>query len=175
MSGSPGDELVPLYDEAGRPSGEVVTRREMRARNLRHAATAVVVRNTAGEVYVHRRTDTKDVFPGRYDFAAGGVLQVGEDPYDAAVREAEEELGVAGVPLTGLGEADYADDHTSYHAFCFTCVYDGPITWQPEEVAWGAWVTVAELGAMVAAEEFVPDTLALLWPLDDQDVVAPGP
>lgn len=172
---TPGDELVPLYDDSGRPSGEVVTRREMRARNLRHAATAVVVRNAAGEVYVHRRTDTKDVFPGRYDFAAGGVLQVGEDPYDAAVREAEEELGVAGVALTSLGEADYADDHTSYHAFCFTCVHDGPITWQPEEVAWGAWVSVAELGAMVAAEEFVPDTLALLWPLDDQDVVVPGP
>ncbi|HWJ10082.1 MAG TPA: NUDIX domain-containing protein [Nocardioides sp.] len=167
MSASPGDELVPLYDASGRPSGEVVTRREMRARNLRHAATAVVVRNPAGEVYVHRRTDTKDVFPGRHDFAAGGVLQVGEDPYDAAVREAEEELGVTGVPLTSLGEADYEDDHTRYHAFCFTCVYDGPITWQPEEVAWGAWVTVEELAAMVATEEFVPDTLALLWPLGD--------
>lgn len=162
---APGDELVPLYDDAGRPSGEVVTRREMRARNLRHAATAVVVRNSHGEVYVHRRTDTKDVFPGRYDFAAGGVLQVGEAPYDAAVREAEEELGVSGVALQPLGEADYADDHTSYHAFCFTCVYDGPITWQPEEVAWGAWVPLAELRAMVERGEFVPDTLALLGDL----------
>ncbi|WP_278259673.1 NUDIX domain-containing protein [Nocardioides convexus] len=95
-------------------------------------------------MYVHRRTDTKDVFPGFHDFAAGGVLQIGEDPYDAAVREAQEELGVTGVALTGLGEGDYADDHTRYHAFCFTCVYDGPITWQPEEVAWGAWVSVAE-------------------------------
>jgi 8-oxo-dGTP pyrophosphatase MutT (NUDIX family) len=159
---SPGDELVPLYDAAGRPSGEVVTRREMRTRNLRHAATAVVVRNSAGQVYVHRRTDTKDVFPGRYDFAAGGVLQVGEEPYDAAVREAAEELGVAGVELTSLGEGDYADDHTDYHAFCFTCVHDGPITWQPEEVAWGAWVTVEELRAMVRTESFVPDSIALL-------------
>jgi 8-oxo-dGTP pyrophosphatase MutT (NUDIX family) len=163
---APGDELVPLYDDSGRPSGEVVTRREVRARNLRHAATAVVVRNSAGQVYVHRRTDTKDVFPGRYDFAAGGVLQVGEDPYAAAVREAEEELGVHGVPLEPLGEADYEDDQTRYHAFCFTCVYDGPVTWQPEEVAWGAWVAVDELRAMVAEKPFVPDTLALLWPLD---------
>lgn len=156
------DELVPLYDAAGRPSGEVVPRREVRARNLRHAATAVVVRNSAGEVYVHRRTDTKDVFPGRYDFAAGGVLQAGEEPYDAAVREAEEELGVSGVALTSLGEGDYADEHTDYHSFCFTCVYDGPITWQVEEVAWGAWVTVAQLRTMVRERAFVPDTVALL-------------
>ena len=162
---SPGDELVPLYDDAGLPSGEVVTRREVRARNLRHAATAVVVRNSAGEVYVHRRTDTKDVFPGFHDFAAGGVLQVGEDPYDAAVREAEEELGVRGVALTSLGEGDYADENTRYHGFCFTCVYDGPITWQPEEVAWGAWVPVADLREMIATRPFVPDTIALLGDL----------
>ncbi|HWJ68222.1 MAG TPA: NUDIX domain-containing protein [Nocardioides sp.] len=164
---SPGDELVPLYDDAGRPSGEVVTRREMRARNLRHAATAVVVRNSAGDVYVHRRTDTKDVFPGYHDFAAGGVLQVGEDPEQAALREAAEELGVTGVPLQPIGEADYADAHTSYHAYCFTCVYDGPITWQPEEVAWGTWMTVDELRDRLATDQFVPDTVALLWPLDD--------
>lgn len=161
MSG-PADEQVALYGADGRPTGEVVARSEVRAHNLRHAATAVLVRNSAGEVYVHRRTDIKDVFPGRYDFAAGGVLQAGETPYDAAVREAEEELGVTGVPLRSLGEADYADEHTRYHAFCYACVYDGPITWQPEEVAWGAWVTVERLREMVATLPFVPDTVALL-------------
>lgn len=169
MTPDPGDKLVPLYDESGRPSGEVVTRREMRARNLRHAATVVVVRSPRGEVYVHRRTDTKDVFPGHYDFAAGGVLQVGEDPHAAALREAEEELGVTGVPLVPLGEADYADEHTTYRAFCFTCVYDGPITWQPEEVAWGEWVDVPQLREMVASLPFVPDTVALLSDLLEQD------
>lgn len=155
-------EQVPLYDDTGRPTGEVVDRSEVRRRNLRHAATAVIVRNSRGEVYVHRRTDTKDVYPGLYDFCAGGVLQAGEEPCDAAMREAEEELGVRGVELISLGEADYADDSTRYHAFCFTCVYDGPITWQPEEVAWGDWVTVDRLREMLATWEFVPDSAALL-------------
>jgi 8-oxo-dGTP pyrophosphatase MutT (NUDIX family) len=59
----------------------------MRADNLIHGATGVVVRNSSGQIYVHRRTDTKDVYPGRYDFAAGGVLAVGEDPDEAALRE----------------------------------------------------------------------------------------
>lgn len=159
---SPADEPVALYGADGRPTGEVAPRREVRARNLRHAATLVVVRNSRGEVYVHRRTDTKDVFPGRYDFAAGGVLQAGEVPYDAAVREAFEELGVQGVGLSVLGEGDYADEHTAYHGFAYTCVYDGPIAWQPEEVAWGAWVSVARQREMLGEEEFVPDTVALL-------------
>ena len=64
--------------------------------------------------------------------------------------------------LVKLGEADYADEHTTYHAFCFTCVYDGPITWQPEEVAWGEWVDIARLREMVATLPFVPDTVALV-------------
>ncbi|PZR52117.1 NUDIX hydrolase [Xylanimonas oleitrophica] len=155
-------ELVALYDDTGRPSGQVADRAEVRARNLRHAATAVVVRNGAGEIYVHRRTASKDVYPGLHDFCAGGVLQAGEDPHAAALREVAEELGVTGVPLEPLGEADYADARTRYRAFCFTCAYDGPVTWQPEEVAWGAWVTPQRLLGMLGEVPFVPDSPALL-------------
>lgn len=136
----------------------------MRAENLRHAATAVVVRDSLGRVYVHRRTDTKDVYPGRRDFAAGGVVAAGEDPDLAAVRELAEELGVTGVPLTRLGEGDYADAHTDYHGFCFTAEWDGPIRWQAEEVVSGGWMTAEALAAAFTAEpdDFMPDTVALL-------------
>jgi len=48
---------------------------------------------------MHRRTDTKDVYPGRYDVWAGGCVAAGEDPVDAAHRELAEELGVTGVQL----------------------------------------------------------------------------
>lgn len=157
-------ELVALYGEDGHPTGEVVTRERMRAENLRHAATHVVVRNSVGLVYVHRRTDTKDVYPGRYDFTAGGVLQAGEDPYEAAVREVAEELGVTGVELVPLHEADYADDHTAFHAFCYECTYDGPISWQPEEVAWGEWVTPARLLELIGELPFMPDAVVNLGP-----------
>jgi len=157
-------ELVALYGADGRPTGEVVTRARMRAENLCHAATAIVVRDSAGRVYVHRRTDTKDVYPGRYDFAAGGVLQAGEDPYESAVREVAEELGVTGADLRPLFEGDYADDHTRYHAYCYECTWDGPIRWQPEEVAWGEWVAPARLLEMLDELVFMPDTVANLRP-----------
>ncbi|AEG45427.1 NUDIX hydrolase [Isoptericola variabilis] len=154
-------ELVALYDDAGRPCG-VADRARVRAENLRHAATAVVVRRSTGEAYVHRRTQTKDVYPGLYDFCAGGVLQAGEEPRASAEREVAEELGVGGVQLEPLGEDDYADEHTRYHAYLYTCTYDGPVTWQPEEVAWGAWVTPERLAEMLRTLPFVPDSTALL-------------
>ncbi|MFN8190408.1 MAG: phosphotransferase [Nocardioidaceae bacterium] len=157
------DELVALYDDEGRPCGSA-PRPRMRAENLHHAATAVVVRDRLGRVYVHRRTTTKDVYPGRRDFAAGGVLTAGEDPHDAAVRELTEELGVTGVDLSPLGEGDYRDDHTSYRGFCFAAEWDGPMRWQPEEVASGEWMTIEALVAAIEAEpdDFMPDTVGLL-------------
>ena len=156
------DETVALYDDAGRPCGSA-PRSRMRAENLRHGATGVVVLDPAGRVFVHRRTTTKDVYPGRYDFAAGGVLLAGEDPLAAARREAAEELGVTS-ELVPLGEADYADEHARYHAFLYVTTWDGPLRLQPEEVASGEWLAVDELVARLDDPDWpvVPDTLALL-------------
>ncbi len=150
MTSEPTDELIARYDERGEVVGEVV-RSVMRRENLWHAASSVVVRDPLGRIYLHRRTTTKDVYPGLLDFAAGGVVLAGEDPALGAVREAEEELGVHGVPLDPLGVVAYADEHTRYHAHRFTCRWDGPVRWQPEEVSWGDWVLVDELLQRVEA------------------------
>ncbi len=48
------------------------------------------------ELYVHRRTETKDVYPGYLDVCAGGVNAAGESYDTCAARELEEELGVSG-------------------------------------------------------------------------------
>jgi aminoglycoside phosphotransferase (APT) family kinase protein len=156
------DEVVALYDETGRVTGSA-RRSTVRAENLRHAASSVVVRDGYGRVYLHRRTLTKDVYPGLLDFAAGGVVLAGEDPAAGAVREAEEELGVHGVPVVPLGSADYADAVTRYRAFRFVTTYDGPIRWQPEEVSWGTWVTVDELVRRLDDDpaSVVPDSVAV--------------
>ncbi|WP_432477283.1 NUDIX hydrolase [Nocardioides sp. GXQ0305] len=171
----PEDEVVALYDAAGRPAG-TATRAQVRARNLTHAATAVVVRDRLGRVHVHRRTTTKDLYPGRHDFAAGGVVAAGEDPRDAASRELEEELGVHGVELEPLGVAHYGDDRTDYWAHLFTTSWDGAVRLQPEEVAWGDWWTLDRLvdALDTAPEEWMPDTAALLGGWLREQAASPG-
>lgn len=162
------DEIVALYDERGRPAG-AAARSVMRARNLRHGATGVVVRDSWGRVFVHRRTDTKDLYPGYYDFTAGGVLLDGEEPDQAARRELEEELGVI-APIVRLGEVDYADDRTSYHAFLYTAVWDGPLRLQPEEVASGEWLPLERVREMIddPSIDVMPDAASLLGPWLDE-------
>jgi isopentenyldiphosphate isomerase len=155
------EEVVALYDDGGRPEGSS-PRSVMRAQNLRHAATGIVVRDPYGRIYVHRRTPTKDVYPAHWDFTAGGVVLAGEDPFQGARRELAEELGVTS-EIESLGESDYADSHTTYHAFRYVTTWDGPITPQPEEVAYGAWLTLERLLERMADPEieFMPDTRAL--------------
>ena len=171
------DELIALYDEHGHPRG-AAPRSRMRAENLRHGATAVVIRNSSGQVYVHRRTPTKDVYPGRRDFAAGGVIGAGEGRDEAAARELAEELGITAVQPVPLRRGYYADDRTAFHGFCYTVTWDGEIRWQAEEVAGGEWMSPADLIEAVRAhpDDFMPDTVGLLgdW-LAEQAASPEGP
>src|SRR5437764_413672 len=80
-------------DWQGRTVG-TVPRREMRGRRLPHRCTYVLVFNRRGELFVHLRTPTKDVYPSHWDVAVGGVLAAGETFDRGAARELREELGV---------------------------------------------------------------------------------
>ncbi|PRY38148.1 NUDIX hydrolase [Umezawaea tangerina] len=156
-------ELVAVFAEdgtplPGRPRGDV------RAEGLWHACASILVRSPDGRrVYVHRRTDTKDVYPGLHDCWAGGVLADGEDPDACAERELAEELGVRGVPLTRSFSTRFVDPPIRYFAHVYEVRTDGPFVHQPEEVASGGWMDLDELRVRVDDPEWavVPDGRAL--------------
>jgi 8-oxo-dGTP pyrophosphatase MutT (NUDIX family) len=153
------DETIERYDEHGMPVGPV-RRSVMRANGLWHAATAVLVRSGDGErVYVHRRSDDKDAYPGMHDCWAGGVVAAGEQPDDCARRELAEELGVVGVTPRPLFVYRYVDPPVRYHSFNYEVRWDGPITHQPSEVVSGEWLAIDELRSRLADPTwpFVPD------------------
>jgi 8-oxo-dGTP pyrophosphatase MutT (NUDIX family) len=157
------DEQVVLVAADGRVTGSAA-RAVVRRDNMRHAATAVLLRDGGRRIYVHRRTDAKDWAPGHWDAAAGGMLQEGEDPAESAARELAEELGVIGATLIALGTHLYEDDATRCFEHAFEATWDGPVVHQPTEVAEGGWLTLAELRTLLAdpGRPFVPDTRQLL-------------
>ena len=167
--------MVAIYDPAD-PDGRVVgaaPRALMRAENLPHGATAVLVRRSTGELYVHRRADTKDIWPGRHDCAAGGVLQEGEDPDEAAVRELAEELGIGGARLTPLVRRWYRGADTTYFAYAYLTTWDGPVRFADGEVADGWWEQPSTLYERLQAPSwpFVPDTRELLGLPETRDIL----
>ena len=164
-------EIVALVDRTGAVVGSA-ERSVVRRENLLHAATAVLVRDPEGRIYVHRRSPGKDWAPSHHDAAAGGVMAYGEQPADAAARELAEELGVTGADLRPLGLNVYEDDTTRCVEHCYETTWSGPVTHADGEVVWGAWMTLGELAERLLdpAWPFVPDTRALLARLADDGV-----
>lgn len=96
-------EWVDIVDEQNNVIAQS-SRQQMRAQRLRHRATYIVVHDGMGKILVQRRTESKDFHPGKLDATAGGVVQSGENYLESARREAEEELGIAGVPFAEHGQ-----------------------------------------------------------------------
>lgn len=160
MTVEPGAELVDVVDEAGETVA-VVTRREMRARRLPHRATYVLVFNRRGELFVHLRAPTKDVFPSHWDVAVGGVPAAGESFDAAARREVREELGVDIDPAP-LFPLRYADEATVVHGMVYRALHDGPFRLQAAEIVRGEFLPLAAVRERAARVPFCPDGLAAL-------------
>jgi isopentenyldiphosphate isomerase len=156
----PADELVDIVDEDDRVVA-TATRREVRQRALLHRCTYVLLRNAAGEILVHRRTDTKDVFPGAYDVFAGGVCAAGESYDDCAEREVSEELGAVNADLRFLFKHRYRGAHSQAWGGVYEARWDGAVRPQESEVAWYAWVAPERLDGMLAELPFCPDSLEI--------------
>jgi len=146
--------------------------------NLLHRGIGVIVTSSPNDVrttttsssssppsiYVHRRTDTKRVFPSLYDMFVGGVSAVSE-PFELTThREVCEELGLCRGMEDGVLSAELFKCLicTSYNR-CLVAVFlyhwDGKeqITWQEEEVAWGQFVShdVVEKAASLSIQRLM--------------------
>lgn len=140
---------------------DVVFRADMRRGRLRHRAVFIIVRNSRGEILIHQRSDEKDLWPGWWDVAIGGVVAAGESYDAAATRELFEEVGIDAVP-SPIGGGSYEDDDVALIGRCYEVVHDGPVEPRDGEVVAFKWVDPNSLADLVKVERFLPDSLKLL-------------
>ncbi|MGA5132341.1 NUDIX domain-containing protein [Streptomyces olivoreticuli] len=157
----PADEVLDIVDEQDRVVGRA-PRGEAYARGLRHRCVFVRARDAQGRIFVHRRTAHKLVFPSCYDMFVGGVVGAGESYDEAALREAEEELGVSGLPApTPLFRFLYEAPGQSWWSAVYEVRCDaGAVSPQVAEVAWHTFLSEGELEDRLAEWDWVPDGLA---------------
>ncbi|MFE9705593.1 NUDIX hydrolase [Streptomyces sp. NPDC005930] len=158
---SSADEILDVVDENDRVVGRA-RRGDAYAEGLRHRCVFVWARDPGGRVFVHRRTATKLVFPALYDMFVGGVVVAGESYDDAALREAEEELGVSGLPRPSFLFKFLYDDGAgrTWWSAVYEVLVAGAVSPQVEEVAWYGFLPEAELEGRLGEWEFVPDGLS---------------
>lgn len=154
-----GEEPVEVVDETGAVL-EVVPRSVMRAQRLRHRCTYIVVVDMAERLVVHQRALWKDVWPGRWDVAFGGVVGVGEDWGAAALRELQEEAGVQ-AGLQALGGGTYDDADVSLLGRVYLARHDGPFTFPDGEVLQTDRIPLDDVERWIAGRDLCPDSLTL--------------
>jgi len=155
-------EQVIVVDRENRQTG-ITLRAEMRRLHLIHRASYILVFNGRRELFLQQRTENKDIYPGRFDIAAGGVVLAGETYEQSAVRELREELGIGDVPLVHHFDHYYADADNRVWGRIFSCRHEGPFVLQEEEVADGRFLPLADILAMIRSpERFTPDGIEIL-------------
>lgn len=158
---SAADEILDIVDERDNVIGQL-PRGEVYADGLRHRCVFVQARDAEGRLFVHRRTPTKLVFPSLYDMFVGGVVGAGEGYDEAALREAEEELGVSGLPQPEFLFKFLYDDGAgrSWWSAVYEVLCELPVLPQVEEVEWYGFLSEEEVEGRLREWEWVPDGLA---------------
>lgn len=88
------EELFPLVDPDGHVVGSA-TRRECHSGSmLLHPVVHLHVYSPDGALLLQKRSNDKDIQPGRWDTSVGGHVDFGETVDDALRREVSEELGL---------------------------------------------------------------------------------
>jgi isopentenyl-diphosphate Delta-isomerase len=91
-------EYVDVLDSSGHPVGSRKPKSEAHRDGDWHGAAHVWILNKERQILIQRRSPTKENYPNLWDVSVAGHISAGETPVEAALREAQEELGVVLVP-----------------------------------------------------------------------------
>ncbi|HPO91483.1 MAG TPA: NUDIX domain-containing protein [Victivallales bacterium] len=152
------DEIFEIVDENDNIIGKA-TRTECHGNpSLIHRTVHVVVFNSKGEILLQKRSQKKDIQPGKWDTAVGGHLMPGEDYETAAYRELAEELGVN---YTGefnfLFFSKIRNKIESENTKVFSILHDGPFSFNKEEIEEIRFWNNTELKASIGKNIFTPN------------------
>ena len=158
------DELLNVVDRRDRVIAHR-RRAEVHRLGLLHQAAHVLLFNRKGEVFLQKRSLTKDNNPGLWDSSASGHVDAGEG-YDAcALREVEEELGVRLVQRPQRLFKLPACEMTGME-FCqvYRALHDGPFRLNMQEIETGRWICPEALDAWLdGGGGGLTETLKAIW------------
>lgn len=87
-------ELFPIVSEDGTVIGSATRNECHSGSKLLHPVVHLHIIDELGRILLQKRSDDKDIQPGKWDTSVGGHVDYGESIGQALVREVSEELGL---------------------------------------------------------------------------------
>lgn len=151
------EELFPIVDEEGQVVGKATRGECHGGSRLLHPVVHLHVFNNAGELFLQKRPEWKDIQPGKWDTAVGGHIDLGETPEEALVREVREELGIKAFTPQRLGMYVFESQRERELVYVYQTVYDGEIRPSETELDGGRFWTTDEIRAAIGQGILTPN------------------
>ena len=133
----------------------------VRIKNLWHRGSSIFIFNSKKELFVHKRSKRMKKYPSLYAVFVGGGVSAGESYEENAARELEEETGIKGVTLYYLFKTKFEVPGIRAINKVFSCLYDGAIKLQEQEVEKGFFISLTKLNQMLKQETFSPPNILI--------------
>lgn len=136
--------IFDIVDTHDRVVGQA-TRKECNSNpDLIHRAVFVLVYNDQRQILWQRRSQTKDVSPGKWVTSASGHVDAGEAYDDTAIREVREELGID-LSIEFLGKFLYRYPRENEYSAVYRAFSNGPFRPNTEEVSAIRFMSIDEI------------------------------
>ncbi len=155
--GTEAEEWFDLVDEQGKIIGKAPRSAVHGNPQLLHPVVHLHVFNKQGQLYLQKRSFSKDVQPGKWDTSVGGHVDSGEDIITALRREAREELGVDVQYYQALYQYIMRDEYESELVHTFKMTANGPFKINTDEIIFGKFWRIADIENNLGQNIFTPN------------------
>jgi isopentenyldiphosphate isomerase len=119
---------------------------------LIHRSVYIFLMNDSYEIFIQRRSMSKDMYPGYFTASATGHVDYGESYDEAAERELLEELGVD-APLRRLCKFRSFSDVEKEISVLYVCFYEGVIKLDENEISGGNFMSIHDIRRLLESEK----------------------
>jgi isopentenyldiphosphate isomerase len=152
------EEIFPIVDEGGNQVGEAPRSVCHDGKSmLLHPVVHLHVFNSKGELFLQKRSLSKDIQPGKWDTSVGGHINPGEPVAEALEREAKEELGLKGFKPEFLRKYVWKSVRERELVYSYSTVTDQVPLINKEEIEEGRYWSHKEIRENFGNTHFTPN------------------
>jgi isopentenyldiphosphate isomerase len=157
------EESFPLVNEQGDLIGKASRKLCHSGSFLLHPVVHLHVFNTAGQLFLQKRSLEKDIQPGMWDTSVGGHVDYEETlgnsdwVLPALLREAREELGIIGFTPVFVMRYLFRSAFECELVHTYYTVSDGSVVVDPVEISEGRFWDRSEILANLGKGVFTPN------------------
>jgi isopentenyldiphosphate isomerase/intracellular septation protein A len=157
ITASNGEEWFDLVSSEGRVIGKAPRAAVHGNPSLLHPVVHLHVFHKNGQLFLQKRSQSKDVQPGKWDTAVGGHVLSGEDVITALRREAFEELGIKKNNYIPLYRYIMKNDYESELVYTFRITDNGPFKINRDEIELGRFWSIKDIEFNMGKNVFTPN------------------